>query len=233
MYFLEVLFLLIGAYLLGSVPSAVWVGRAFRGVDVREHGSGNAGTTNTIRVLGIGLGLLVFVIDLLKGFLAVRLVSFLSADSPYSPLWISLELGVVVTLGHIFPLFAGFRGGKGVATLCGVGLALHPEGALCALGVFTVVLILTRYVSLGSMLAGLSFPLFLYFGFHVREFPLLLFASLVAVLLLVTHRSNVIRLLHGEEGKFRVSRSGSLGSTKGSGGGTDDYSDGDGLLGCA
>ena len=165
------------AYLLGSIPTAVWIGKRFYGIDVREHGSHNAGATNTIRVLGLRTGLVVFAIDLAKGYCAVSLglLAGWLGSSPQLHTLLGIGLGLAAIAGHIFPLFAGFRGGKGVATICGVALALHPWAALCALGVFAVVLIATRYVSLGSMLAGLSYPIFLFFVFQSRNIPLLVF----------------------------------------------------------
>lgn len=201
------------AYLLGSIPTAVWVGKLFFHVDVREHGSKNAGATNTIRTLGLPAGLAVFAIDVLKGFAATNLYRILLAwGGGDVSLWslYAIIFGVCAVVGHIFPVFAGFRGGKGVATLCGVVLALHPLATLCALGVFAVVLATTRYVSLGSLTAGLSFPLFLFFLFHVRELPLLIFAATVALLLFITHRANIGRLLHGTESRFAPKRKGSV-----------------------
>lgn len=205
--------LLVLGYLLGSIPTAVWIGRRFHGVDVREHGSHNAGATNTIRVLGLPTGLAVFVLDVLKGFAAVKL-ALLATWLPHggdSFILLSIALGVMAFLGHLFPVFAGFRGGKGVATLCGVVLALHVWPALCALGVFSFVLLITRYVSLGSMLAGLSYPLWLYFVFGERRLPMLIFGVSAALLLLFTHRSNIKRLVRGEESKFAPRHRGSLG----------------------
>ena len=201
------------AYLLGSIPTAVWVGKAFFKIDVREYGSKNAGATNTIRTLGLPSGLAVFAIDLLKGFAATSLYRVLLPFAPKSlSSWslYAILFGVCAVLGHIFPLFAGFRGGKGVATLCGVVFALHPLATLCALGVFAIVLIVTRYVSLGSMTAGISFPLFLFFLFDVRELPLLVFSSIVALLRLVTHRKNIVRLLNHTESRFTPRRKGSV-----------------------
>lgn len=217
MHILQVVLLLIAAYMLGSIPSAVWFGLWFRGVDVREHGSHNAGTTNTIRVLGLRLGLLVFAVDLLKGFAAVHLVALLPQDTPFSVMWVALQLGIAATLGHIFPLFASFRGGKGVATLCGVALAMHPMAALSSLLVFTLVVIITRYVSLGSLLAGFTFPLSLYLwgGISGNSVPVVVFGWAVVVLLVVTHRQNLSRLLHGEENKFCPSLRGNYDITTG------------------
>ena len=201
------------AYLLGSIPTAVWIGKRFYGIDVREHGSHNAGATNTIRVLGLRTGLIVFAIDLAKGYCAVSLglLAGWLGSSPQLHTLLGIGLGLAAIAGHIFPLFAGFRGGKGVATICGVALALHPWAALCALGVFAVVLIATRYVSLGSMLAGLSYPIFLFFVFQSRNIPLLVFGCVVALLLLLTHRANIKRLLRGEESRFKPSGKGTMG----------------------
>lgn len=208
---LYVVALAVVAYLLGSIPTAVWVGKAFFKIDVREYGSKNAGATNTIRTLGLPTGLLVFAVDLLKGFAATSLYRILvHLDPTLAADWslYAILFGICAVLGHIFPLFAGFRGGKGVATLCGVAFALHPLATLCALAVFALVLIATRYVSLGSMLAGLSFPLFLWFLFSVRELPLIIFAVVVALLLLVTHRKNISRLIHHTESRFAPKRKG-------------------------
>ncbi len=201
------------AYLLGSIPTAVWLGKLFFHIDVREYGSKNAGATNTIRTLGLPAGLAVFAIDVLKGFAATNLYRIVIAWGEGSPeQWSAYAIlfGVLAVVGHIFPIFAGFRGGKGVATLCGVVLALHPLATLCVLGVFALVLAATRYVSLGSMTAGIAFPFFLFFLFRVRELPLLIFAIAIAVLLLVTHRANIVRLLHGKESRFAPKRKGSV-----------------------
>lgn len=202
-------------YLLGGLPWAVWIGRWLYGIDVREHGSGNAGATNTIRVLGLWPGLLVFALDVLKGFVAVmvawRVGEALIAPGALAESWgvpIELLAGVSAFFGHVFPIFAGFKGGKGVATLCGVVLGLHPLAALSALGVFALVLLLTRYVSLGSMLAAVSFPCFLYFVYGERNVWLLAVSVVLALLIIVTHRANIGRLLQGKESRFSPSRRG-------------------------
>jgi acyl-phosphate glycerol 3-phosphate acyltransferase len=197
---------------MGSIPTAVWLGKVFFGIDVREYGSKNAGATNTIRTLGLPTGLLVFAIDLLKGFGAASLYHFLPVDFAISWSLCAISFGIFAVLGHIFPVFAHFRGGKGVATLCGVVFALHPLATLCALGVFALVLVISRYVSLGSMLAGISFPFFLFFLFRVRDLPLLIFAIVVALLLLFTHRKNIGRLLSGTESRFSPKRKGAANS---------------------
>ncbi|MCD7970573.1 MAG: glycerol-3-phosphate 1-O-acyltransferase PlsY [Alistipes sp.] len=198
--------LLITAYLLGSIPSAVWIGKRFYGVDVREHGSKNAGATNTLRVLGPKAALPVFIMDLAKGFAAVQLYR-LSPDALTGwVFYIKLALVAAVVLGHIFPVFAGFRGGKGVATLTGSVLAINPPAVLLCILTFVLVLSLTRYVSLSSMTAGVMLPVYLRFVFGEKYPPLLIFACAVSVLLIWTHRRNIGRLLNGTESKIRFVR---------------------------
>jgi glycerol-3-phosphate acyltransferase PlsY len=201
---LTIITLLIIAYLLGSVPSAVWVGKAFHGIDVREHGSGNAGATNTFRVLGKKAGVPVLLLDVLKGAIAINLVwlqsSFEFDDiTPITNL--KLAFGFCAVIGHIFPVFAGFRGGKGIATLLGIVLAVHTPAALCSLTIFLLVLTITKYVSLGSILAGIAFPLFISLVFKTNVLSLIIFSSVVAVLIIVTHQKNIIRLLKNDENK--------------------------------
>lgn len=194
--------LVIAAYLLGSVSNAVWIGKAFCKTDVREHGSGNAGATNTMRVLGWRAGIAVFALDFLKGFAAVSLACF-SEYEPGSPAMFNLKFALTasVVLGHIFPVFAGFRGGKGVAALAGAVTAVYPPAVLLCLATFVTVFIIWRYVSLASMTAGIMFPIYTVFVFGQRYVPLIVFCSAVSVLILVTHRKNIKRLLAGTEPK--------------------------------
>ncbi len=195
--------IVIAAYLVGSIPSAVWIGKIFCGVDVREHGSKNAGATNTMRVLGVKTGIPVLLIDVLKGFVAVKLAAL-------SPTYIvgtntfvnfQLALGAAAVIGHVFPIFAGFRGGKGVATIVGILLALHWPATLVAIGVFLVTLFISKYVSLSSLMMGLSFPISVIFIFNSDSISLKIFSVVVCVVLFVTHRKNISRLLHGQENK--------------------------------
>jgi glycerol-3-phosphate acyltransferase PlsY len=203
---LEVI-LILAAYLIGSIPSAVWVGKLFYDIDVREFGSGNAGATNTFRVLGKGAGVPVLLMDILKGVLAVCLAHFSDFTSHSTPLInYQIAIGVAAVLGHIFPLFAGFRGGKGVATLLGVALAIQPQGAAMALGVFLIVLVSFRYVSLASMCAGLSFPFIVLTILHNSPVSLILFSFMVAALLIITHKKNIQRLLKKQEPKIQLSK---------------------------
>ncbi|MBK9637594.1 MAG: glycerol-3-phosphate 1-O-acyltransferase PlsY [Bacteroidetes bacterium] len=192
------------AYMMGSIPSAVWIGKLLYGVDVRDYGSGNAGATNTFRVLGKRAGLPVLILDILKGFVAVKLVWLTVKYLPDTQQFVNLELslGLAALIGHIFPVFAGFRGGKGVATLLGILCAVHIGAALICIGVFMVTILLTHYVSLSSMLSALTFPISIMFIYHETIPGLNIFAMFVCVLVLITHQKNIERLLSGDEGKI-------------------------------
>lgn len=192
------------AYLLGSIPAAVWIGKWFHNIDVREHGSGNAGSTNTIRVLGWATGIPVLIIDIGKGWLAAMLPVFFHLAEHGSADLTNLQLvsGIIAIIGHIFPVLAGFRGGKGVATVFGVFLALQPLLTLCCMGVFLAVLLITGIVSVSSMSAGLTFPLFLFLFFDTPSVLFKIFAVLVGIALIVTHRENIRRIFKGEETKL-------------------------------
>lgn len=196
----------VAAYLLGSIPTSVWIGKIFYGIDVREHGSGNAGSTNTFRVLGTKAGIPVFIIDVLKAFVATSLVMFMKHLVPGTRDYINVQLllGASAVLGHIFPIYVGFKGGKGVASLLGVVLAIVPEAGLIALGIFTVTLLVFRYVSLGSLVAGISFPILVIVVFRTTVTSLMLFSIIVAVLLLFTHQKNIQRLIRKEENKANL-----------------------------
>lgn len=197
--------LLTGAYLLGSIPTAVWVGKCFYGIDVREHGSGNAGATNVFRVLGKKAGIPVLLIDILKGFLAVKLAYFNNdLTDTYQFVNLQLALGLSSLAGHIFPILASFRGGKGIATLLGVVLAILPYAALISIGIFLIVLLISGYVSLSSMAAAVSFPIIIIFIFKVKIPSLIVFAVLIAVLVLITHKKNIVRLFHKQESKVNL-----------------------------
>lgn len=201
--YLSVLALIL-SYLAGSIPSAVWAGRIFHGIDIREHGSGNAGATNTIRVLGWKTGVPVLVFDLAKGWLAASLPVFLNAATAGSQQMTALQIacGVAAIIGHVFPVFAGFHGGKGVATTFGVLLALYPLLTLSCAGIFLVVLLISNYVSLSSMAAGIMFPILLMTVFHTPSLLLKIFSIVIAIALVITHRKNIGRLVRGEEKKF-------------------------------
>jgi glycerol-3-phosphate acyltransferase PlsY len=184
----------------------VWYGQGFFGVDVRQHGSGNAGATNTFRVLGKRAGTVVMLVDVLKGYTAAILSSILwfsDVTTEGEILTFEIVFGIVAVLGHLYPIFAGFKGGKGVATLLGMVLAIHPEMALICIGIFLLVVIASQYVSLGSILAALAFPVLLLLQiFGQEESPLLIVFGFVMFLLVVlTHKKNIRRLLHGQENR--------------------------------
>ncbi|QOR76246.1 MAG: glycerol-3-phosphate 1-O-acyltransferase PlsY [Thermoflavifilum sp.] len=204
------LFLIILAYLIGSISNAVWISRRFFHIDIREYGSGNAGATNTFRVLGPRAGTVVMILDMLKGVIAVELVHLIpyynQPEHAAQMMNFQLALGLAAVMGHIFPIWADFRGGKGVATLFGMVLAIQPVVALCCVGVFVLVLFLTRYVSLSSILAAIAFPLLILFIFKSGAFVYRLFAIIIALLVIFTHQKNIQRLLHGRENRVSLFR---------------------------
>jgi glycerol-3-phosphate acyltransferase PlsY len=196
---------LILAYLCGSIPTAVWIGLAFYNVDVREYGSGNAGATNTFRVLGKKAGIPVMLLDILKGWTATNLAFFIGVSTTGAPNSIAytnyaLALGIAAVMGHLFPVFAGFRGGKGIATLFGMILAIHLQAALLCVCVFILVLLLTRYVSLASITAGFFYPIGVTFIFPSNR-AVVIYGLCICILILVTHQKNIERLLRGKESR--------------------------------
>jgi glycerol-3-phosphate acyltransferase PlsY len=198
--------LVILAYFIGSVPTAVWVSRSVFHIDIRDYGSGNAGATNTLRVLGSKWGTFVMIVDMLKGLLAVKLALLLPyyVLNDFARTNFQIGLGLAAVLGHIFPLWAEFRGGKGVATLFGLVLGISPITALGCVGVFMMVLYLTRFVSLSSILASLAFPIFILIIFNVDNETYRIFAIAVALLVILTHQKNITRLLQGSESKAPI-----------------------------
>jgi glycerol-3-phosphate acyltransferase PlsY len=199
--------LIILAYLIGSIPTAVWVSKKVYGIDIREHGSGNAGATNTFRILGSKAGSAVMLVDMMKGFLAVKL-SILSAFPWASEPFVNLQvgLGIAAVLGHIFPIWADFRGGKGIATLFGMILSIQPLVAVSLVAVFLLMLYATRYVSLSSISASIAFPLLILFIFREPEISYRVFAIATACLVVLTHYKNINRLLNGSESKVPLFR---------------------------
>ena len=201
---------LLVAYLLGSIPTALWVGRRFFGLaDIREHGSGNAGATNTFRVLGPKAGTAVLLVDALKGFVAAYfLPQWLVAQGAIAPeheLYYKLACGVLAIVGHIYPVFAQFRGGKGVATVLGMMLGVAPATVGVCLLVFIAMLLLFRYVSLASMTAGVAFALLQLLPLFQPAQSFMVYVGFVlAALLLYTHRANIGRLRAGTEGRVQL-----------------------------
>ncbi len=206
MIYIYIIAALVVAYLCGSIPNAVWIGKRFWGIDVREHGSKNAGSTNVLRVLGRKAALPVFILDILKGFVAVSIMGLISSVAPVSEnTLISLKIVAVfaAVLGHIFPIFAQFKGGKGVATLVGSIAAVHPPLVLICFAVWFIVLAISHYVSLASMVTGCLFPIITIALPATRSItPLVIFSIVTAILLVLTHRKNIGRLLNGTESKI-------------------------------
>lgn len=198
--------LIILAYLIGSIPTSVWVSRYFFGVDIRDYGSGNAGATNTYRVLGSKWGTFVMVCDILKGVLATSLYILIPyyMHDEWDRTNFMVGLGLSAVLGHIFPIFADFKGGKGVATLFGMVIAIQPVVAVCCVVVFLLVLYLTRFVSLSSILASVAFAVFILFIFNEKETLYRVFAVAVALMVILTHQKNINRLLKGTESKVPI-----------------------------
>ena len=200
------LLLIVLAFLIGSIPTSVWISRWFFDIDIREYGSGNPGATNTYRILGPTWGTLVMVFDMLKGVAAVKLALLLPHYIPDETDFINLQigLGLAAVVGHIFPIWAEFRGGKGVATVFGMVLGIQPLVAICCVGVFLLVLYLTRFVSLSSILASIAFPVFILVIFNEPEHLYRIFAIAVALMVLLTHQKNLGRLFKGSESKVPI-----------------------------
>lgn len=200
------LLMVILAYLIGSVPTSVWVSKHFFEIDIRDYGSGNAGATNTYRVLGPKWGTVVMAADMIKGIIAVKLALLLPeyADSEVRLQNLQTILGLAAVIGHIFPIWAEFRGGKGVATLFGLVLGISPWTALSCVGIFILVLYLTRFVSLSSILASIAFPIFILVIFNVENPIYRIFAIAVALMVVLTHQKNIGRLFKGNESKVPI-----------------------------
>ena len=205
----EIILFVLLAYLTGAFPSAVWVGKTFYNTDVREYGSGNAGATNTFRVLGKGAGIPVLFMDIFKGWLSVSYVNFISNADTLSPELFfenQLAFGIAAVIGHLFPVYTGFRGGKGIATMLGLLIGLQPLAALFSFIVFIVVFLISKYVSLGSIVASFAFPIFVILVLGLPNSSLNLFAIFVPILSLITHQKNIERLVRGEETKIKFGK---------------------------
>lgn len=199
---------IVAAYLLGSIPSSVWYGIGYFGIDVRKHGSGNAGATNTFRVLGKRAGTVVMLIDVLKGWTATSLASmlfYINEIGETELLMYKIIFGIVAIIGHIFPVFVKFKGGKGIATLLGMVLAIHPELASLCITIFILTLLTSQYVSLSSILATLAFPVLSWLGVVGHPEPLLIvFGFTMFVLVVFTHQKNIVRLVNGNENRVKL-----------------------------
>jgi glycerol-3-phosphate acyltransferase PlsY len=195
--------LVVLAYLLGSIPTSIWVSKAVFGIDIRQYGSGNPGATNTFRVLGSKWGAFVMISDISKGVIATSLYILIPfyLQNELARTNFMIVLGMAAVLGHIFPIWADFKGGKGVATILGMALAIQPIVALICIIVFLITLFTTRFVSLSSMLASVVFMVLILFIFNEKETSYRVFAIIVALMVVVTHQKNIGRLLNGKENK--------------------------------
>lgn len=207
--FLSLAVAMAAGYICGSLPWGLWLGRVFKGVDVRSLGSGNLGATNVYRSLGAGIGVATLILDIAKGALPVWLIPGLPvlANFPGGREWCAVAIAFAAVAGHVWTFLAGFKGGKGVATTVGVLLALSPPSFAVFLAVFLATLLLTRFVSLGSMLGALAFTVALW-RFSPGGFasPRVLLGALLAVLVVLRHKDNISRLLKGEESRFSFTR---------------------------
>lgn len=209
------------SYLIGSIPNSIIISRAVKGIDIREHGSGNAGGTNVMRVLGWKHGLLVILLDALKGVVVVVFVArlFYYGEMPFknaTPFddftFVQFIAGIFAVIGHVWTVFAGFKGGKGIATAMGMLIMVATIDILIAMGVFTLVVLISRYVSLGSIIGAITVPLALIirenvFNSHIHNYGTLLpFVIILSVLVVYTHRKNLIRILSGKENKLSFSK---------------------------
>ena len=204
---ITVLLILI-AYVLGSIPNALWVGKTFKNIDVREHGSKNTGSTNAARVLGPKLGIFTLILDILKGALPTYLGIVLGADLLTRMTGIDkldvIVIGMAAILGHTFSLFLKFKGGKAVATTLGVFLVLVPYAILILLVVFFVIFGLTKYVSLASIVSAVALPITVYLT--TRHIPLTILGIIIGLLVIIRHKENIARLINGTESKLSFSK---------------------------
>lgn len=212
---LSLLTVILISYLIGSIPSSLWIGRIFANLDIRDHGSGNAGATNTFRVLGWKAGLVVLFLDFLKGLAATTLVvqlAWVIGSGPVAPtMWdtesfLKITCGVVAVIGHMYSAYASFTGGKGAATAAGMLYGIEPISITISLVVFVSVIYLTRYVSLGTITGTFIYPIIQLVLIYGLDWPIdpsvLIFTSALAIFIIVKHRSNIRRLWKGEENKL-------------------------------
>jgi|TARA_B100000524_G_C23573973_1_gene342897 glycerol-3-phosphate acyltransferase PlsY len=194
------------AYFIGSIPSAIWVSKWFFGVDVRDYGSNNAGATNTFRVIGRVAGFTVLFFDILKGWVSVKILTSLILYEPQSSEFINMQLvvGITAVLGHVFPIYEKFQGGKGVATLMGIILAINFSAAIGCVVIFLLIFIFTSYVSLGAIVAAIFFPIITIFIIRVESISVVYFSIFISILVILTHKPNIYRLLNKDENKMKI-----------------------------
>ncbi|NIT61391.1 MAG: glycerol-3-phosphate 1-O-acyltransferase PlsY [Aliifodinibius sp.] len=204
------------SYLVGSIPSSIWVGKIVKGVDIRNHGSGNAGATNTFRLLGWQPGVAVLAIDFFKGFASSYWISQFAYQIGSGPVsmfefwsldpFLSITCGIAAVVGHMFPLYANFEGGKGMATAAGMLCGIEPVSVGITAAVFLIVLLSSRFVSLASLVAAFVYPLVLValrygYGWDI-DGSILIFAAIIGLAIIVKHKGNIKRLINGTENKI-------------------------------
>ena len=195
------------SYLVGSIPVAVWIGKKCRGIDIREHGSQNAGATNTFRVFGKKLGWIVLLLDVTKGFVASTLPLFIADNySENQLLLFQLVTSLACIIGHVFPIFAQFRGGKGVASSLGIIIGINPVSAAISLGIFMIIFLLFKFVSLGAIVTAISYPFVSFFLVKEDTHVMIIFSILLGFLIIISHRKNIKRLINGEESRMNLSK---------------------------
>ena len=194
------------AYFIGSIPSAIWVSKWFFGVDVRDYGSNNAGATNTFRVIGRVAGFTVLFFDILKGWVSVKILTSLILYEPQSSEFINMQLvvGITAVIGHVFPIYEKFQGGKGVATLMGIILAINFSAAIGCVVIFLLIFIFSSYVSLGAIVAAIFFPIITIFIVRVESISVVYFSIFISILVILTHKPNIYRLLNKDENKMKI-----------------------------
>lgn len=191
---------LILAYLCGAIPFGYIIAKVFKNIDIRKQGSGNTGATNVYRTVSKPLGILTLTLDILKGFIPVYFITLINPAS----YWIVISVALVTIVGHVFTIFLNFKGGKGVATGCGVFLALNPAATLICFTVFVIILMLFKYVSLGSIVAATALPIMIFI--LSSNIELIIFSMIVAILVVVRHITNIKRLLNGTENKIFIKK---------------------------
>lgn len=194
------------AYFIGSIPSAIWVSKWFFGIDVRDYGSNNAGATNTFRVIGKFAGFTVLFFDILKGWASVKLLTTFILYQTDSLEFINMQLivGITAVLGHVFPIYEKFQGGKGVATLMGIILAINFSAAIGCVIIFLVIFVFFSYVSLGAIVAAIFFPIITVFILRIESLSLIYFSIFISILVILTHKPNIYRLLNKDENKMKI-----------------------------
>jgi len=212
---------LLASYLIGSIPSSLWMGKLYKGIDIRRYGSGNAGATNTFRILGWKAGVIVLLFDFAKGFVSTMVISQLAwsiGSGPVSPavwdveIFLKISCGIMAVLGHMYPVYASFDGGKGAATAAGMLYGIEPLSISITVAVFLLVIYVSRYVSLGTIVASIIYPLSQlaltrYFGLEIDP-SILVLTAVLAVLIIVKHHQNIKRLVHGTENRINSFRPG-------------------------